>query len=483
MGFILPCLRVVYTPEKGRHVVSVGNIMAGSNLMTEGPISVVSKTPAHCNTCLEPAEGNWTCGSCPVPEMISENYLANLCYKTVLHCLEDLEYTLEGFKERQRDPYREEDDQNFLRGFDAVAALNVPPVPNKSASCCDYSAFCHNPISEDDIQKIVRAVADKQDGKNTRTKLSQIEHVVRHVASTLPCNTEDLIEVSEEKLDEPVENVIGRGMYAFLTMFNHSCLPNTRIYFEGTRLNMVAIKSIGIGEEVFHNYGPNPIYMPNTPERKKLLLESFHFTCDCLMCELGINLTDCLNCPNPNCNEYVHMSCGKECEECGQPINRDEILAPISTYLEDVMKILRLREKELRDVVTAVKNIYYVNNGLLVVLMPLLARAAEDEGNLPLAINCIEATLEPARGWQGELSHAYAFKLLDLSFLRIKYLRVKHLLEEGVDEELKEIIVKDAKSCVRVLSELRIGKHIKLETVKKFLEKYRSIYLNYLNDF
>eukprot|EP00116_Pleurobrachia_bachei_P014781 sb/3475043/ len=100
--------------------------MAGSHLIAEYPISVVSTTPAHCNTCLEPAEGNWTCGSCPVPEMISKNYMANLCYKTVLHCLEDLEYTIEGFKERQRDPYREEDNQNFLRGFDAVAALSVP---------------------------------------------------------------------------------------------------------------------------------------------------------------------------------------------------------------------------------------------------------------------------------------------------------------------------------------------------------------------
>eukprot|EP00116_Pleurobrachia_bachei_P008355 sb/3468617/ len=253
-------------------------------------------------------------------------------------------------------------------------------------------------------------------------------------------------------------------------MFNHSCLPNTRIYYEDTRLTMVAIRYIGKGEEVFHNYGPNPIYMPITSERKKLLLRLFHFTCDCPACELGIQLTDAFNCPN--CNEYIHP-CLRKCEDCGHPFNRDEILAPISTYLEDAMTFTRLRGQELRDAVTAVKKIYHVNNGFLVLLMPLLASAAVNDGDLPLAISCIEVTLEPARVWFGELSHAYAFKLLHLSFLRVKY------LEERADEELKERTVKDAESCVRVLSEMRIGKDIKLEAVKQFLEKHSSSEMDY----
>eukprot|EP00116_Pleurobrachia_bachei_P013616 sb/3473878/ len=122
--------------------------------------------------------------------------------------------------------------------------------------------------------------------------------------------------------------------------------------------------------------------------------------------------------------------------------------------------------RRLRDAVSMAGYVYHPDNVELGFILNRCSNAAERDGQLDLAIDCMERAVHILKHWCGELSYTTAIKLLRLTVLRIKLLE----RNEKVDENLRETIVNDGKLCIQLFSELQITRHKDLEAVNAFLE-------------
>lgn len=148
--------------------------------------------------------------------------------------------------------------------------------------------------------------------------------ILRHLQS-ISCNAH---EISELRISESGKNAmanstaqgIGAGIYAILSMFNHSCDPHVTRNFRGSRCQVRAIQNVKQGEEIFDNYGV--IYAVNEfEERQNKLKDQYYFECRCFPCEKNWPTYEnipsdfsqldikCLECRKGN-------SDAKECSKC-----------------------------------------------------------------------------------------------------------------------------------------------------------------------
>jgi hypothetical protein len=78
--------------------------------------------------------------------------------------------------------------------------------------------------------------------------------------------------------------VVGSSLDPFAALMNHSCDPNSTVFFEGPELRVRSIKTIAPGEEITISYmDPNESF----ELRQDHLLSKYHFTCKCQKCEKG----------------------------------------------------------------------------------------------------------------------------------------------------------------------------------------------------
>ena len=82
---------------------------------------------------------------------------------------------------------------------------------------------------------------------------------------------------------------LGAGIYATLSLFNHSCDPAVTRNFYGARCVSRAVRGVGRGEEVSDNYGA--VYAVQTrEERVAKLAPQYYFECGCEACTGGWRL-------------------------------------------------------------------------------------------------------------------------------------------------------------------------------------------------
>ncbi|CAG9771244.1 unnamed protein product [Ceutorhynchus assimilis] len=82
---------------------------------------------------------------------------------------------------------------------------------------------------------------------------------------------------------ECVGKSVGAGVYAFGSLFNHSCVENVDIFSYGAVQVYKAVKKIRKGEQCFINYGM-PYQMMKKSDRQEKLKIRYQFTCDCRAC-------------------------------------------------------------------------------------------------------------------------------------------------------------------------------------------------------
>ena len=109
--------------------------------------------------------------------------------------------------------------------------------------------------------------------------------ILRHLQSN-PCNAHEVSElqlnlnsVATSETDE-----IAAGIYATLSLFNHSCDPSVTRNFYGDTCVVRAIKNVPKGHEISDNYG-TLCALSVKPERCEKLRSQYHFTCHCNACE------------------------------------------------------------------------------------------------------------------------------------------------------------------------------------------------------
>lgn len=135
--------------------------------------------------------------------------------------------------------------------------------------------------------------------------------ILRHLQS-ISCNAHEINQlkianVAKQPMAQSFANGIGAGIYALLSLFNHSCDPHVVRTYRGTMCQVRALRPIGKDEEIFDNYGV--IYAVNeVSERQEKLRAQYFFECKCQACKDVWPLYD--NIPHQLTSTLV------KCEQC-----------------------------------------------------------------------------------------------------------------------------------------------------------------------
>jgi hypothetical protein len=85
-------------------------------------------------------------------------------------------------------------------------------------------------------------------------------------------------------IESPERIVIGSSLDLFAALMNHSCAPNSAVFFEGPELRVRSITAIAPGDEITISYmDPNESF----EFRQDNLMSKYHFTCRCQKREKG----------------------------------------------------------------------------------------------------------------------------------------------------------------------------------------------------
>jgi len=108
--------------------------------------------------------------------------------------------------------------------------------------------------------------------------------MLRHNQS-ISCNAHEIseLEFNRKSLTDSVTRGIGAGIYAVLSLFNHSCEPHVTRNFDGPVCTVRAIRTIERGEEIFDNYGVH-YAVQEIGERRAKLYDQYFFNCECVAC-------------------------------------------------------------------------------------------------------------------------------------------------------------------------------------------------------
>ena len=187
--------------------------------------------------------------------------------------------------------------------------------------------------------------------------------LLRHLQS-FPCNAHEISELALDRKNIATSTCteIGAGIYATLSLFNHSCDPNvTRSFEKGDTCVVRAIQMINAGEEVSDNYGA--VYATHTfSERQNLLKENYFFTCQCVPCKNNWALYD--NIPKKsrpkciNCSYFEKNMCWKvstfKCPKC--QFENDILKAnkecqnAENLYISSISDVLKCKTKNAKTV-------------------------------------------------------------------------------------------------------------------------------------
>lgn len=119
--------------------------------------------------------------------------------------------------------------------------------------------------------------------------------ILRHLQS-ISCNAHEIsmLKLNEEDrkpMATSFANGIGAGIFALMSVFNHSCDPHVTRNFLGNRCQVRTVRKVKNGEQVFDNYGA--LYAVNDiEERHEKLIGQYFFECKCVACEKNWPLYD-----------------------------------------------------------------------------------------------------------------------------------------------------------------------------------------------
>ena len=152
--------------------------------------------------------------------------------------------------------------------------------------------------------------------------------LLSHLQS-FPCNAHEIAEfdLDPEAVAASTPHELGAGIYATLSLFNHSCDPAVTRNFYGDRCVVRTIRSVRAGDELSDNYG-TVFAMQTRSERRAKLLPQYFFECNCTACVQDWPLFSALREARPTwrcSNCFSALTTGvPNCTQCGSDMNLAE---------------------------------------------------------------------------------------------------------------------------------------------------------------
>lgn len=306
---------VLYTPEKGRHIVAKRDLLPGEVVMIEKPFASVvlpEKYGTHCHRCFARCFSMVPCDGCAMARYCGDNCkqaawssfhhyecsilgilhgsgvgkFGHLALRTVLKIgakkmLEMKKHVEEANADKNPENLGcsggryKEDDYNAIFNLVTHSKDRMPSDLFKRGSmaafllkCIDATVF-FSEVEEDDRATLREFVGG--------CLLSHLQ--------AYPCNAHEISELELDSSSVPTASPaeIGAGIYATLSLFNHSCDPAvTRNFYKDTCV-VRTIRGVKQGEEVPDNYGAHYAVSPRS-ERQNQLKMQYLFECGCEAC-------------------------------------------------------------------------------------------------------------------------------------------------------------------------------------------------------
>lgn len=297
---------VKYAADRGRYIVAEHDIYPGDVILVEKSYASIVLTDNrldHCDYCFKPTLAAIPCLSCHHALFCGEDCRAAAW--SSYHCMEcQLRSVLE------------------LSGVDKFAHLAVRTVLVSqcstvleqarllSSSNADVDDGIYSPQSYRSICSLVTN-ADQRSAHDlfrrsaiaiflvrclqcagffdcdnpTDDSLIAVSGVLLNHLQSFPCNAHEISEFDlvAGAVAASVPHELGAGIYATLSLFNHSCNPAVSRNFYGDTCVVRAIRTVRAGQELSDNYGA--VYaVQSRDERRNKLRPQYYFECGCEAC-------------------------------------------------------------------------------------------------------------------------------------------------------------------------------------------------------
>eukprot|EP00095_Tigriopus_kingsejongensis_P007491 maker-scaffold580_size130538-snap-gene-0.31 protein:Tk07491 transcript:maker-scaffold580_size130538-snap-gene-0.31-mRNA-1 annotation:"set and mynd domain-containing protein 4-like" len=333
-------IQLVYTEDKGRHLIATEDISPGEILMVENPYSSILLPEfysTHCQTCFHRTIAPIPCWCCATvrfccDECRSEawerfhkvecqqlNLILNsgvgknamLAFRILTSSGKIyLEYVInkvhEEMENRKKNP---SNDRQF--GFNEEGVYD--PADYRTIYCLIANTK-HRGVGDLFKRSLMAVYLLKilemtpffynggSDPRNVKLqdKVGMGAVILKHLQN-LPCNAHEITEmelagVANNARDSTVHE-IGAASFGLLSLLNHSCDPNVVRHYYSNNSVVRAIRTIKKGEEILDNYGYHYAVMPKE-ERQRKLHNQYYFHCTCFACNHNWTIYTSLN-PSP----------------------------------------------------------------------------------------------------------------------------------------------------------------------------------------
>ena len=311
---------IAMSDDSGRYTVATQDINVGDILVIEKPFASVllpKHLETHCYHCLRRVTIPFPCRQCSSVRYCSEacaDLSWDLCHSVECQYLDLIHragiggnghlalriVAKAGYKFLKK--FRREIQQGFCNSAGKEAGCRQDGTYNSSDYLPIYCLVTHSKdrsLSDLFRRSLVAVFLLKtlQEGSffgqepYTDKDLAFIGGLIlRHLQSN-PCNAHEVSEL-QLKLNSVATSEteeIASGIYATMSLFNHSCDPSVTRNFYGDICVVRAIKNVTKGEAISDNYG-TLCALSLKPERHEKLRNQYYFTCLCNACEVEFPL-------------------------------------------------------------------------------------------------------------------------------------------------------------------------------------------------
>ena len=354
---------VAYDRTKGRHIQALRDIKPGEIILIEKPFASIlapERFLTHCHYCLTCVENPLPCTSCVHSVFCSDKCMINA--KKSFHRYECL--IMEALEMSGLDKFS----RLVTRTILCISASEIKHYvvqkdfakPEGKYNGNDYGAIC-NLLTNDSkrsvndlfrrsviaiyILRIIEKTSYFQGSECFDVKLHVAALLLNHLQS-FPCNAHEISEfvLNRSSVVDSVPRELGAGIYATLSLFNHSCNPVVTRNFYKDICIVRAISVISKGSEITDNYGV-VFQLHSREERNKYLNPQYFFDCCCSACkEDWPTFADSLKkLPQWKCSECTYPLKAQQndtlihCYNCGKSQN----LLAKKTFITEAERIFK----------------------------------------------------------------------------------------------------------------------------------------------
>lgn len=319
-------IKLVYTEDKGRHLVAAEDISPGEILIVENPYSSIllpEYYSTHCQTCFHRTIAPIPCWCCATVRFCCDecrteawerfhkvecqqlNLILNsavgknamLAFRILTSSGKIyLEYVINKVHEENESRKKSKDGGERSLGFNED--LIYDPADYRTIFCLIANTK-HRGVGDLFKRSLMAVYLLKvlemtpffynggSDPRNVKLqdKVGMGAVILKHLQN-LPCNAHEISEMEltggSNARDSTVHE-IGAACYGILSLLNHSCDPNVVRHYYSNNAVVRAIRTIRKGEELLDNYGYHYAVMPKE-ERQRKLHNQYYFHCACFAC-------------------------------------------------------------------------------------------------------------------------------------------------------------------------------------------------------